>query len=410
MKAVAAVWPFRVNGYVVDELIDWHRVPDDPIFQLTFPQPGMLAPRELAEIAGLLATGAPDAEVAAVARRIQHASNPHPARQLEQNVPSLHGRSLQGIQHKYRETVLFFPAEGQTCHAYCSYCFRWPQFVGLDGLRIASDQAADLVAYLRAHPEVTNILITGGDPLVMRAGVLARYIEPILEADLPGLDAIRIGTKAPAYWPQRFSSDGDADDLMRLFERIVGRGMHLGITAHYSHPRELATEAAVLALRRIRSTGAVVRTQAPVVRRVNDDATVWAELWRQQVRHGAVPYYMFVERDTGPRGYFEVPLARAHDIFREAYSRVSGLARTVRGPSMSTTAGKVVIDGVMDVEGERSFVLRFLQARDPQRVGHPFLAHYDARATWFDQLAPRRLADASFFDAVVREPRFLRTI
>jgi len=121
---------------------------------------------------------------------------------------------------------------------------------------------------------------------------------------------------------------------------------------------------------------------------VNDDPLVWSEMWRLQVQLGAIPYYMFVERDTGPRHYFEVPLARAADIFRDAVQRVSGLARTVRGPSMSTTWGKVVIDGTATVLDQRVFVLRFLQARDPSWVGHPFFARYDSHATWLDQLEP----------------------
>jgi KamA family protein len=408
MRAVAAVWPFRVNAYVLDQLIDWSRIPEDPIYQLTFPQPGMLAARDLTEMTELVAGGASPVDIRAVAARIQLASNPHPAQQLEKNVPLLQGRPVQGVQHKYRETVLFFPAQGQTCHAYCTYCFRWAQFVGMDELRFAATEADDLVGYLQAHPEVTNVLITGGDPLIMRTAVLARYIEPLLAADLPDFVGIRIGTKAPAYWPYRFLSDGDADELLRLFDRVVARGYHLGITVHYSHPAELSTMAARDALARIRSTGAVVRTQAPVIRHVNDAAEIWETLWRQQVRLGAVPYYMFVERDTGPRGYFEVPLARAHQIFRDAYSRVNGLARTVRGPSMSTAAGKVVVDGVIDVSGEPAFALRYLQARDPDRVGRPFLARFDPRATWFDQLKPRSVADAIYFGDGAAAPRFLR--
>ena len=95
------------------------------------------------------------------------------------------------------------------------------------------------------------------------------------------------------------------------------------------------------AVRRIRSAGGVIRTQAPLIRTINDDPAIWAAMWRAQVRLGMVPYYMFVERDTGPQDYFAVPLARAYGIFREAYRQVSGLCRTVRGPSMSATPGKV---------------------------------------------------------------------
>jgi L-lysine 2,3-aminomutase len=84
---------------------------------------------------------------------------------------------------------------------------------------------------------------------------------------------------------------------------------------------------------------------------------------------GMIPYYMFVERDTGPQDYFAVPLARGYDIFRQAYQGVSGLARTVRGPSMSATPGKVCVDGVTEVAGIKVFVLHMIQARDPAWSG-----------------------------------------
>jgi len=388
MLAVSAVFPFRVNTYVVDSLIDWAAVPKDPIFQLTFPQRGMLEDDDFATMVALVRREAPQEELKSAARQIQLRRNPHPAGQLEHNVPMLDGEPVRGVQHKYRETVLFFPTAGQTCHAYCTYCFRWPQFVGLDDLKFATNEAETLVRYLTQHPDVTSVLFTGGDPMVMKTSVLERYLEPLLAADLPGLSTIRIGTKAPAYWPHRFTTDPDADDLLRLFERVVASGKSLALMAHFSHPREIETAPAQAALRRIRSTGAVVRCQAPVIRHVNDDARTWSEMWRLQVQLGAIPYYMFVERDTGPRNYFELPLARAHEIFRDALARVSGLARTVRGPSMSTTLGKVVVDGTAEVLGEKVFVLRFLQARDPSWVGQPFFAKYNERATWLDQLQP----------------------
>jgi hypothetical protein len=141
----------------------------------------------------------------------------------------------------------------------------------------------------------------------------------------------------------------------------------------------------------------VIRTQAPLIRSINDTAATWRSMWRSQVRAGMIPYYMFVERDTGPRDYFAVPLARAHEIFRDAYAGVSGLCRSVRGPSMSATPGKVCVDGIADVAGTRVFVLRMLQARDPALVGRPFFARFDPRATWLTDLEPA-FADRFPFD------------
>ena len=166
--------------------------------------------------------------------------------------------------------------------------------------------------------------------------------------------------------------------------------------SHYSHPQELAPLVAQKALRRVQRAGVAVRCQAPLIRHVNDSSHVWAEMWQEQVRQGAVPYYLFVERDTGPKNYFEVPLARAFEIFSRAYRRVSGLGRTVRGPSMSATPGKVLVDGVAEVHGEKVFVLKFLQARDPGWTNRPFFARYDEKATWLDQLRPA-LGEKEFF-------------
>jgi KamA family protein len=401
MRAVASVLPFRVNNYVLQNLIDWTDIPNDPIYQLTFPQPEMLKRADFERMFGLVNNQAASDEIRRAARAIQATLNPHPAGQLELNVPLLEGESLEGMQHKYRETVLFFPAAGQTCHAYCTYCFRWAQFVGIDELKFANNQADSFVRYLERHTEVTSVLITGGDPLVMRTKILRRYIEPLLDAKLDHISSIRIGTKAPAYWPYRFLTDPDAGDLLRLFEEVRDSGRHLALMGHYSHPRELEPRPAEQALARIQSTGAVVRCQAPLIKHVNDSADCWADLWRTQIRLGAVPYYLFVERNTGPSHYFEVPLARALEIYNGAIRQVSGLARTVRGPSMSATAGKILVDDVTTINGEKVFVLKFLQGRIPEWAGRVFFARYDPQATWIDQLKPAFGESEFFFESAL---------
>ncbi len=388
MKAVSAVLPFRVNNYVVEELIDWSNIPADPIYQLTFPQPEMLGLRDFSRMFRLIRRGASEKEIRAAARDIQSRLNPHPAGQMDLNVPTVKDEPLPGVQHKYRETVLLFPAPGQTCHAYCSYCFRWAQFVGIEELKFAGRESAGWVAYLKNHPEVRSVLLTGGDPMVMKSTVLRRYIEPLLDPALSHIESIRIGSKSTAYWPQRFVTDDDADDVLQLFQDVRKAGRHVAFMAHYSHPRELETPIAEAAISRIQDAGAVIRCQAPLIRHVNDSVGVWVQLWRSQERLGAVPYYMFVERDTGPKRYFEVPLTQALEIFNGAYRRQSGLGRSVRGPTMSSLPGKVLVEGVAPVHGERVFVLRFLQARIPEWVGKPFFARFDPEATWLDDLEP----------------------
>jgi KamA family protein len=389
VRAVATVLPFRTNAYVVDNLIDWNAAPDDPIYRLVFPQPDMLPAEDVARLSHLIETGAGKEQLNQAAHEIRMRLNPHPAGQLLLNAPSLQGRPLPGLQHKYPETVLFFPRQGQTCHAYCTYCFRWAQFVDEPTLKMATDDIATLVEYLAEHQEVTSVLFTGGDPMIMGEAVLRRYIEPLLtDPRLGHVESIRIGTKSLAYWPQRFVTDPDADATLRLFEQVVSTGRTLAVMAHFSHPRELEPDILGRAVQRITQAGAVIRTQAPLIRSINDDAETWRTMWRTQVRMGMVPYYMFVERDTGPQDYFAVPLARGYEIFRDAYQRVSGLCRTVRGPSMSATPGKVCVDGITTVAGIKVFVLRMIQARDPSLVGTPFFARFDPKATWLTDLEP----------------------
>jgi KamA family protein len=409
MQVVSSVLPFRVNQYVIDELIDWSRVPDDPIFQLTFPQRGMLEPEAYARMAALHRDGAERGEIQALARLLRGDLNPHPAGQLELNRPcDTGGNVVDGLQHKYRETVLFFPSQGQTCHSYCTFCFRWAQFVGDKELRMASSEAEHMLAYLRAHPGVSDLLVTGGDPMVMKTRNLAQYLEPLLAPAYDHVRTVRIGTKALTFWPYRFVTDSDADDLLRLLGRVVDAGKNLAVMAHYNHWREMDTPIARAAIRRLRETGATIRSQGPLLAHINDRAEDWARLWREQVAVGIHPYYLFVERDTGARHYFEVPLARAWEIYRDAMQSVSGLSRTARGPSMSAGPGKVEVQGVTEIHGEKVFVLRFLQGRNPDWVQRPFFARFDPKATWLDQLRPafgeRRFFFEDEYEAMLAAP------
>ena len=135
VQVVSRVLPFRTNQYVMDELIDWTNIPDDPIYRLTFPHRDMLSPAEYSHLRELVLEKKDEAAIEDAVRAIRLRMNPHPAGQMTHNVPFLNGQPVSGLQHKYKETVLFFPSAGQTCHAYCTFCFRWPQFVGMDDLK-----------------------------------------------------------------------------------------------------------------------------------------------------------------------------------------------------------------------------------------------------------------------------------
>jgi L-lysine 2,3-aminomutase len=260
-----------------------------------------------------------------------------------------------------------------------------------------------LAKYLENHTEVTDLLITGGDAFTMKSQRLRFFLEPLTRPQLEHVRTIRFGTKALSFWPYRFVTDADAGDLFELIDWLVTAGKHVSIMAHYNHVRELSTAIAEEAISRLRSAGASLRSQGPLLRGINDDPSAWSALWRRQVKLGIIPYYMFVARDTGPKHHFDVPLARAWNIYAEAAQQVSGLARTVRGPSMSASPGKIEIVGVADVGIERVFVLRFLQSRDPSWAFRPFFAKFDPNATWIDDLLPA-FGGSEFFFQTERVP------
>ena len=397
IEVVSSVLPFKTNNYVADNLIDWDNIPDDPIYTLTFPRKEMLSNNHFAQLESLVQKGVTKEAISSMVNKIRTELNPHPAKQ-KHNIPTIDGIRLTGVQHKYRETTLFFPSQGQTCHAYCTFCFRWPQFVGFDEIKFAMKETDLLVKYLKIHPEVTDVLFTGGDPMIMKTKILETYILPLLSSELPNIQTIRIGTKALSYWPYRFLTDSDADELLMLFEKIIQSGKNLAIMAHFNHPMELSTTQVVDAIRRIRSTGAQIRTQSPILKYINDSPQVWAELWRKQVNHNCIPYYMFVARDTGAQDFFSVPLVEAWNIFRMAYQSVSGVCRTVRGPSMSSTPGKIQVLGVSEIKNEKVIAMRFLQGRNPDWVARPFFAKYDNRAIWLNELKPAFGQEKFFFE------------
>ncbi|KUJ19570.1 uncharacterized protein LY89DRAFT_780489 [Mollisia scopiformis] len=173
----------------------------------------------------------------------------------------------------------------------------------------------------------------------MSAEMLRQYVDLILKSPaLQHFDTIRIDTKSLAYWPYRYLTDPDAKSMLKLFEDAVSSGKHLAFQAHFSNPRELETPVVQEAIRMISMTSAQIRTQSPLIR-------------------------MSIERDSGARHYFSVPLLKAYKIFNTAYSKIGGVARTVRGPSMTTLGGKLGIAGTPTINGEPVFALKFFSTQ-----------------------------------------------
>jgi len=243
-----------------------------------------------------------------------------------------------------------------------------------------------LAGYLIAHPEVSVVEFAGADPLTMNTSALRHFIEPLLAAE--HLVSVRLRTAALACWPHRFTADSDADELLRLFDQVSAGGKTLALIADLSHPRELEPDPAREAVRRIRGTGTVIYAEGTLAGTVNDAPGVWAALWRTQVRLGMIPRTMVLVRVTGPGTHFRVTLSRAQQIFAGAYASVFGLARAVRGPAMRDERGLVCIDGTVVADGRKVFVLRYLQALDPDLAGTPFFAAFSADAAWLTELRP----------------------
>ncbi len=396
IKLCGQILPFKTNNYVLEQLINWQNYREDPMFKLNFLNSQMLSKEHYNKIKTLIDQKASKKEIQQVATSIRKELNPHPAGQKDYNTPSFQGQKLEGIQHKYRETILLFPSPGQTCHAYCTYCFRWPQFLGKDLHKFSfpAKKMDLLVEYIQTNEGIKDVLITGGDPLVMKTKILSKFIKPLIDADIKHLRTIRIGTKSLSYWPYRFLTDKDSEKLLSLLEFIVDNKKHLAIMAHFTHYKELRTEALRQAAEKLVKSGAVIRTQAPILKDINDDAQTWIKMINEQVKIGMIPYYMFVPRNTGADIYFKIPLIKAWKIYLEAYRTFSGLGRTLRGPVMSCNPGKVLMLGKTTIENEKAIALKFIQGRNPRWVNKIFYAKYNDKATWIDQLTPLR---KSFF-------------
>jgi KamA family protein len=386
---VSQVIPFKTNNYVVDYLIDWENYQDDPIYILNFPNKNMLTDSQFSRLSDALKNSNNNGSAQKVIYDIRMEMNPHPAQQMT-NVPVMDGEELKGLQHKYKDIVLFFPSQGQTCHAHCTFCFRWPQFVKDLDLKFSMREIEKVIAYIRKEKSINEILFTGGDPMVMDPGTLSNYIRALIEARIPHLQNIRFGTKSLSYWPFTFIPrfNDEAQELLDILKSITGAGLHLSIMAHFNHPNELKTEVIREAIHNVRQTGAEIRTQSPILNHINNKSEDWAEMWKLQVRLGMVPYYMFVERETGPYNYFSIPIADVYRTYQAAIRETGSFSKTVTGPVMSASKGKVQIMGIIDnpVDGDKYFMMQYVRHRDYKQTFKPFLLEYDADATWVDQL------------------------
>ena len=181
--------------------------------------------------------------------------------------------------------------------------------------------------YVEENPQIDSVLITGGDPMIMKTKFLRQYIEPLM--NIPHLNSIRVGTKAIAYWPYRFTEGEDADDLLRLIGEVRKAGKNFAVMAHSSHPVEFSTEVSQLAVKRLIDAGAVVRCQAPLIKRVNDHPDIWAALWRKQVALGAVILVLRVPVPL-PMPFVESPQRKTRRCSFRTGSRIGTVSVAIR--------------------------------------------------------------------------------
>jgi KamA family protein len=345
LAPVAEAYAFRVSDYYL-KLIDWSD-PADPIRQLVIPRAD-----ELHDWGKLDASN--------------EAAN----------------TVMRGVQHKYPDTALLLCNE--VCGAYCRYCFRKRLF--MDENDEASKDLSEGIAYIAAHPEITNVLLTGGDPLLLSTRRLTEIIGALRAIE--HVRIIRIGTKMTAFNPFRVLDD---PALLEMFEKFSTPRKRIYVMNHFDHPREL-TDEAVASLDKLVRAGAIMTNQCPLIAGINDDPMVLSDMFRQLSWIGCPPYYVFQGRPTAGNDPYKVSIVRGWEIFREALRYGSGLARRARFV-MSHETGKIEILAVDD----KHIYLRYQRAKDASLRGRFLIYQRNDEAYWLDDLEPAEEGNAPRF-------------
>jgi KamA family protein len=332
LQPVAEKFAFRTNEYY-QSLINWDD-PEDPIRRIVMP-----------DIQELHEFGAMDAS--------------------DESSYTV----VKGLEHKYPDTALLLV--NNVCGAYCRFCFRKRLFT--EGNDEVTNDISGAVEYIKRHPEINNVLLSGGDPLIMSTGKLTKIIKQLREID--HVRIIRIGTKMTAFDPYRILNDPSLLEMLSTYSLPDRR---IFVMVHFNHPREL-TEPALQGLRLMQRAGAITMNQSPLIRGVNDKPEVIAELFSTLSYNGVVPYYLFLCRPTAGNEPFVVPVEEALQIFQEARRRLAGLAKQAR-LCMSHTSGKIEVVGRLG----GSIVFRYHRSPDSLDCGDLLIFDSNPTAGWFD--------------------------
>ena len=277
---------------------------------------------------------------------------------------------LEGLQHKYRRTVLLLSTN--QCAMYCRHCFR-KRLVGLSNEEL-NKRVDEVVEYVGSHPEINNVLISGGDSLLNPNHIIERYLRELSAID--HLDFIRFGSRLPVTLPERIYGDGELLDMLDEYSDIKT----IYVVTQFNHPRELTSEA-LLAVRALLDRGVQVRNQTVLLRGVNDSPEVLGELFAGLTRAGITPYYIFQCRPvTGVQNRFQVPLLDGIRIVDGAKGLQNGFGKGVRY-AMSHPRGKIEIIGTLP-DGQTIF--KFHQNKYPEDASRIFTCALTHDSRWLD--------------------------
>jgi lysine 2,3-aminomutase len=332
LRKVTERFAFRCNDYYLS-LIDWND-PGDPIRKIVIPQI-----QEMDEWGRL-----------------------DPSDEVSYTV-------IPGMEHKYHSTVLLLVSN--VCDGICRYCFRKRVFIKPQQEYLRDIPAA--LQYIKQHHEITNVLLTGGDPLVLASSKLEDIIRQL--RDIEHVQIIRIGTKIPAFNPRRITEESR---LAEIIEKYSTEKKRIYIMTHFIHPREL-TDLAAKAVGLLHKAGAIMANQAPLIRGVNTEPEVLAELLAKLSFVGVVPYYIFQCRPALGNKPYTVPIEEGYEIVEQAKTLVSGLAKRVRFV-MSHTTGKIEIIG----KTEQQIFFKYHRAAEDADSERFLIFNCNPNAYWFD--------------------------
>jgi L-lysine 2,3-aminomutase len=390
---------FMATKHVLNT-INWKNFEKDSVFQLVFPQPGMIR-KDISD--AYFAASTEEEKEKIIRNYIISETNPHDGKQ-QINKPTFINSAgkaevLEGSQHKYPQCQLIFDFQTQNCFAFCNYCFRHAQVRGDEDMFIQKD-VHQIHEYLKKHPEVTDVLITGGDAGYLKADRFEQYITPIIEdPELQHVKTIRLGTRVLTFNPELIITE-EYNDMLKLFSRLYDNGIQLVFMSHFSTPREVMNPSTIAAIRRLKAHGVTVKSQSPIMNHismftdekgevdVDRSAQNWIDLGNLFAMLGVGFHSMYIPRPTGERHYFTQPLVKINEIFSKVYRSLPSINRPSRYITMTISAGKVSILGTLELHGEQLIALKVNEGRNMEWLDKVYLAKYDEKEINIDKLIP----------------------